>query len=177
MRPRGGSHKVTSLTCRLEPRSLHCWGAHHFPVSMESGSSCALAPRALPRSRWRGCCPAARPPPPPLLCSWSPSGHSVNSRGVILGWACGLGQAQDLLLMIFWGSGSWVLSGPPGKLQAYQVRNQTLQLPVAAPRRTVVSGNLPTQLGLIATCHSPGTGPFSLAHRPQEQDGTPGYTG
>ena len=48
----------------------------------------------------------------------------MNSRGVILGWACGLGQAQDLLLMIFWGSGSWVLSGPPGKLQAYQVRNQ-----------------------------------------------------
>ena len=85
---------------------------------------CALAPRALPRSRWRGCCSAAQPPPPPLLCSWSPSGHRVNSRGVILGWACGLGQPQDLLLMIFWGSGSWVLSGPPGKLQAYQVRNQ-----------------------------------------------------
>ena len=39
---------------------------------------------------------------------------------------------------------------------------------MAAPRRTVVSWNLPTQLGLIATCHSPGTQAFSLAHRPQE---------
>lgn len=32
----------------------------------------------------------------------------------------------------------------------------------------MVSGNLPTQLGLIATCHFPGTGAFSLAHRLQE---------
>lgn len=32
----------------------------------------------------------------------------------------------------------------------------------------MVSGNLPTQLGLIAACHSPGTRAFSLAHRPQE---------
>ena len=32
----------------------------------------------------------------------------------------------------------------------------------------MVSGNLPTQLSLIAVCHSPGTGAFSLAHRPQE---------
>ena len=48
----------------------------------------------------------------------------MNSWGVILGWACGLGRAQDLLLMLFLGSGSWVLSGPPGKLQACHVRNQ-----------------------------------------------------
>lgn len=32
----------------------------------------------------------------------------------------------------------------------------------------MVSGNFPTQLSLITTCHSPGTGAFSLAQRPQE---------
>lgn len=32
----------------------------------------------------------------------------------------------------------------------------------------MVSGNLPTQLSLITACHSPGTGAFSLAQRPQE---------
>lgn len=32
----------------------------------------------------------------------------------------------------------------------------------------MVSGNLPTQLSLITTCHSPGTAAFSLAHRSQE---------
>lgn len=32
----------------------------------------------------------------------------------------------------------------------------------------MVSGNFPTQLSLITTCHSPGTGAFSLAQRTQE---------
>lgn len=178
MRPRGGSHKVTSLTCKPEPRSLHCWGAHRLPVSMESGSSCALAPRALPRSRWRGCCPTAQPPPPSLLCSWSPSGHRVNSRGVILGCAHGLGRAQDLFLMIFWGLDSWVPSASAGKLQAYQVRNQ-INTPAAGGLSKENSGfrepphpaqpnchlSLPWDPGLYFGSQAPRTGRDSRVHR------------
>lgn len=36
----------------------------------------------------------------------------------------------------------------------------------------MVSGNLPTQLSLITSCHSPGTGAFSLAQGPKKQDRT-----
>ena len=54
--------------------------------------------------------------------------------------------------MIFWGSGSWVLSGPPGKLQAYQVRNQ-INTPAAGGCSKEDSGFLEPPHPARPNCH------------------------
>ena len=124
---------------------------------------------------------AAVPQPNPLLhpcCAPGAPRHRVNSRGVILGCAHGLGWAQDLFLMIFWGLDSWVLSASAGKLQAYQVRNQ-INTPAAGGLSKENSGfrepphpaqpnchlSLPWDRGLYFGSQAPRTGRDSRVHR------------
>ena len=127
LKPEYGSTDICAGTwsscCQPEVKAPDQKGDHRLPVSMEGSLPVHWLPEPLPGPGGEAAVLKQGPSSTPAR-SRSPSGQRVNSRGVILGWACGLGQVQDLLLMIFWGSGSWVLSGPPGKLQAYQVRNQ-----------------------------------------------------